>query len=158
MANTFGILNFDFKHIYDFIIDKIGEQINRNTVEKIEYEELIHQYVLTNLNSLLTVNDGKIGVEPRSGTVAIRCEVHTNRVFLMAQPFKEYLTERKISLPQFERELTEKGILIQKSVRKRLAADWKDATSAFNARAYEFKLGSLSELLNDAPEGQDSIV
>jgi hypothetical protein len=158
MANTFGILNFDFKHIYDFIIDKIGEQINRNTVEKIEYEELIHQYVLTNLNSLLTVNDGKIGVEPRSGTVAIRCEVHTNRVFLMAQPFKEYLTERKISLPQFERELTEKGILIQKSVRKRLAADWKDATSAFNARAYEFKLGSLSELLNDAPQGQDSIV
>jgi hypothetical protein len=158
MANTFGILNFDFKHVYDFIIDKIGEQINRNAVEKIEYEELIHQYVLTNLNSLLTVNDGKIGVEPRSGTVAIRCEVHTNRVFLMAQPFKEYLTERKISLPQFERELTEKGILIQKSVRKRLAADWKDATSAFNARAYEFKLGSLSELLNDAPEGQDSIV
>jgi hypothetical protein len=85
--------------------------------------------------------------------------VHTNRVFLMAAPFKQYLIERKISLPQFERELAEKGILINKSVRKRLAADWKDATSAFNVRSYEFKL-DISDLFKDATatEGQDSIV
>jgi len=157
MANTFGILDFDFKHVYELVIQKIGEQVKENASEHIEFEELIHQYVLTNLNSLLTINDGKVGVEPRNGTVAIRCEVHTNRVFLMAAPFKQYLVERKISIPQFERELAEKGILINKSVRKRLAADWKDATSAFNVRSYEFKL-DISGLFKDAVEGQDSIV
>ena len=159
MANTFGIIDFDFTHVYEFILDKIGEQVRQNASEHIEFEEIIHQYVLTNLNSLLTVNDGKVGLEPRNGTVAIRCEVHTNRVFLMAAPFKQYLIERKISIPQFERELAEKGILINKSVRKRLAADWKDATSAFNVRSYEFKL-DISDLFKDATatEGQDSIV
>jgi hypothetical protein len=151
-----NIMDIDIERIYGFILEDLHAKHKLLTANKITYEDIVSEYVLTNITSLLAINDDKVSVEPRTGVIAARCEIDTSRVFLMSDPFKEYLTKKKINVTQFEKVLHEKGILVNKSVRKRMASGWKEATGAFNVRAYEFKM-DITDIIKDAEE-PDNIV
>jgi hypothetical protein len=151
-----NIMDIDIERIYGFILEDLHAKHKLLTANKITYEDIVSEYVLTNITSLLAINDDKVSVEPRTGVIAARCEIDTSRVFLMSDPFKEYLTKKKINVTQFEKVLHEKGILVNKSVRKRMASGWKEATGAFNVRAYEFKM-DIADIIKDAEE-PDNIV
>jgi hypothetical protein len=151
-----NIMDIDIERIYGFILEDLHAKHKLLTANKITYEDIVSEYVLTNITSLLAVNGDKVSVEPRTGVIAARCEIDTSRVFLMSDPFKEYLTKKKINVTQFEKVLHEKGILVNKSVRKRMASGWKEATGAFNVRAYEFKM-DIADIIKDAEE-PDNIV
>jgi hypothetical protein len=151
-----NIMDIDIERIYGFILEDLHAKHKLLTANKITYEDIVSEYVLTNITSLLAVNGDKVSVEPRTGVIAARCEIDTSRVFLMSDPFKEYLAKKKINVTQFEKVLHEKGILVNKSVRKRMASGWKEATGAFNVRAYEFKM-DIADIIKDAEES-DNIV
>jgi hypothetical protein len=151
-----NIMDIDIERIYGFILEDLHAKHKLLTANKITYEDIVSEYVLTNITSLLAVNGDKVSVEPRTGVIAARCEIDTSRVFLMSDPFKEYLAKKKINVTQFEKVLHEKGILVNKSVRKRMASGWKEATGAFNVRAYEFKM-DIADIIKDAEE-PDNIV
>jgi hypothetical protein len=151
-----NIMDIDVERIYGFILEDLHAKHKMLTANKITYEDIVSEYVLTNITSLLAINGDKVSVEPRTGVVAARCEIDTSRVFLMSDPFKEYLAKKKINVTQFEKVLHEKGILVNKSVRKRMASGWKEATGAFNVRAYEFKM-DIADIIKDAEE-PDNIV
>jgi hypothetical protein len=151
-----NIMDIDIERIYGFILEDLHAKHKLLTANKITYEDIVSEYVLTNITSLLAINDDKVSVEPRTGVIAARCEIDTSRVFLMSDPFKEYLAKKKINVTQFEKVLHEKGILVNKSVRKRMASGWKEATGAFNVRAYEFKM-DIADIIKDAEE-PDNIV
>jgi hypothetical protein len=151
-----NIMDIDIERIYGFILEDLHAKHKLLTANKITYEDIVSEYVLTNITSLLAINDDKVSVEPRTGVIAARCEIDTSRVFLMSDPFKEYLAKKKINVTQFEKVLHEKGILVNKSVRKRMASGWKEATGAFNVRAYEFKM-DIADIIKDAEES-DNIV
>jgi hypothetical protein len=156
IANMSNIMDLDIERIYRFILEDLHDKHKLLNSNKITYEDIVSEYVLTNITSLLAINDNKVSVEPRTGVVAARCEIDTNLVYLMSDPFKEYLHKKKINVAQFEKVLAEKGILINKSVRKRMASGWKEATGAFNVRAYEFRM-NVADIIKDAEE-PDSIV
>jgi len=151
-----NIMDIDIERIYGFILEDLHAKHKLLTANKITYEDVVSEYVLTNITSLLAINNDKVSVEPRTGVIAARCEIDTSRVFLMSDPFKEYLTKKKINVTQFEKVLHDKGILLNKSVRKRMASGWKEATGAFNVRAYEFKM-DIADIIKDAEES-DNIV
>jgi hypothetical protein len=151
-----NIMDVDVESVYRFILEDLHGKHKMLTSNKITYEDIVSEYVLTNITSLLAINGDKVSVEPRTGVVAVRCEIDTGRVFLMSDPFKEYLAKRKVNVSQFEKILHDKGILLNKSVRKRMASSWKEATGAFNVRAYEFKM-DIADIIKDAEES-DNIV
>ena len=151
-----NIMDLDVEKIYRFILGDLHEKHKLLHSNKVTYEDIVSEYVLTNMTSLLSVNGSKVGVEPRTGVIAVRCEVDTGRVFLMSDPFREYLAKKKVNVTQFEKVLADKGVLLHKSVRKRMASGWKEATGAFNVRAYEFKL-DISDIIKDAEES-DSVL
>lgn len=152
-----NIMDIDIEHVYGFILEDLHNKHKMLTANKITYEDIVSEYVLTNITSLLAINDTKISVEPRTGVIAVRCEIDTGRVFLMSDPFKEYLAKKKVNVTQFEKVLAEKGMLINKSVRKRMASGWKDATGAFNVRAYEFKMDDITDIIKDAEESNSVV-
>ena len=156
IANMSNIMDLDVERIYRFIMQDLRDKHKLLTSNKVTYEDIVSEYVLTNITSLLSVNGSKIGVEPRTGVIAVRCEVDTGRVFLMSDPFKDYLTKKKVNVTQFEKVLADKGVLLHKSVRKRMASGWKEATGAFNVRAYEFKM-DITDIIKDVEE-PDSVV
>ena len=156
IANMSNIMDLDVERIYRFIMQDLRDKHKLLTSNKVTYEDIVSEYVLTNITSLLSVNGSKVGVEPRTGVIAVRCEVDTGRVFLMSDPFKDYLTKKKVNVTQFEKVLADKGVLLHKSVRKRMASGWKEATGAFNVRAYEFKM-DITDIIKDVEE-PDSVV
>jgi hypothetical protein len=146
-----GILDFDVDNHMHFIVENLHWQHKNMNSDKITHEDIVNDYVLSNINSLLAINNDKVSIEPRSGSLLIRCEVETGKVFITGEPFREYLSKRRVNISEFELELMKKGVLLQKSVKKRMASNWKEATGAFNVRAYEFKM-DVSDVISDATQ------
>ncbi len=144
-----GIIDFDVENHLKFILENLHWQHKSMNSDKITYEDIVNDYVLSNMNSLLAINHDKVSIEPRSGSLLIRCEVDTSKVFVTGEPFREYLSKRRVNIAEFELDLMKRGILLQKSVKKRMGSNWKDATGTFNVRAYEFKM-NVSDVINDA--------
>jgi hypothetical protein len=146
-----GIIDFGIEEHFRDIVENLHAQHKRLTSDKVTYEDIVNDYVLSNMNSLLAINKEKVSIEPRSGSLLVRCEVESGKVFITGEPFREYLAKRRVNISEFEVDLMKRGVLLQKSVKKRMGSNWKEATGAFNVRAYEFKL-DVSDVINDATE------
>ena len=144
-----GIVDFGIEEHFRDILENLHDQHKRLTSDRVTYEDIVNDYVLSNMNSLLAINHDKVSIEPRSGSLLVRCEVDTSKVFITGEPFREYLAKRRVNISEFETDLMKRGILLQKSVKKRMGSNWKDATGTFNVRAYEFKM-NVSDVINDA--------
>lgn len=148
IATKFDILNYDMERIYKVILNQL-HALHRDRLQiTVSYEDIISEYVMHNINSMLAFNGTKIGTEPRTGKLSIRCEVDQGKIWIVKKDLKEYLRERQVNVTHFESELMRKKIMLNKQERKRMGAGWKDAMGSFNVNCYEFQF-DLADVIAD---------
>jgi len=157
IATKFNIISLDIERIYQVLLDQLHALHRERMNITISYEDIVSEYVMHNINSMLAMNGSKISTEPRTGKLSIRCEVDSGKIWIVKKDLKEYLRDRQVNVTHFETELMRKKVMLNKQERKRMGSGWKDAMGSFNVNCYEFQF-DLSDVIadiNGQPE-QDS--
>ena len=147
------IIDYDIEELYRFILEKLHAMHNETTKTTISYEDLINEFIITNMTSTLMIDQdsGKIAMEPRSDSLLIRIEINSGSVFISSAALKKHLEKLQVNSAHFENVLLNKNVLRKGGGEKtapykmRLGTGWKNGVA--NIRCYEFKL-DVSDIVN----------
>lgn len=143
------IVDYDLNRIYEHIV---GELINiRDNVVKanvVDYESLLGEFINQHQTGILAFDGDKLTMEPR-GPLVIRAEMHNKLIFISKPELRKYLAEHMVSSREFIFQMRQKNIDV-KEVKKRLGANWKNATSAVNVMAYAVPLENFKDIIDGA--------
>ena len=150
ICNAYGILNnLELERIYQVIMSKMLD--NKKSVAKInsiDCEGIIGNFILKNVQNILTVKNKKVYDEPK-GALVIRVEMDTNTTVIPKILFENYLkTEAKVSnVKAFRDQLKIAGIDYEIK-RTRMTSFWDKMPSSSddNVDCYKFR---RPELLNN---------
>lgn len=151
------IIDYDIEELYRFILIKLHAMHNESTKTTVSYEDLINEFIITNMTSTLMIdeNTGKIMMEPRSDSLIIRIDVSSGSVYISSAALKKHLESLQVNVSHFENILLNKEILrkgggeMTSPYKMRLGTGWKNGVA--NVRCYEFKL-DVSDIVNqEAP-------
>jgi hypothetical protein len=145
IAVASGIITLDLDRVYKKVIKEIiNIRDNIIKLNRSDYESILGDFMVQHVQNQLSIRDGMVKVEPRGKLVA-RVEQDKGTYLVSKTEFKDYLRQKSINHAEFERDMTEKGILI--AIKKsRLTSGWKGAAQPENVWVYEFKT-SLDKVL-----------
>jgi hypothetical protein len=138
VVNEMGLLDLDLERIYHQVtLDMINIKDNVVKVNKTDYQSLLTEFVLANLDKTLVLKEGgKVVGEPR-GAIVARIESEKSLLQVSKTEFKKYLNTRQINAREFEFDMREKGILFDDK-KGRLTTGWKSAIHLDPAYLYWF--------------------
>jgi hypothetical protein len=138
ISNAAGITSYDLDRVYKCVVE---EMVNiRDKVVKVnnlDYRSMLGDFMNKYIPNTLVINMGKVTMEPR-GSLVIRIEPDKDLTQVSKTELKKYLTDRQVSVREFESELRKQGVLVD--VKKgRLTTGWKSAVANDPAYLYWFK-------------------
>ena len=138
VVNEMGLLDLDLERIYHQVtLDMINIKDNVVKVNKTDYQSLLTEFVLANLDKTLVLKEGgKVVGEPR-GAIVARIESEKSLLQVSKTEFKKYLNTRQINAREFEFDMKERGILFDDK-KGRLTTGWKSAIQLDPAYLYWF--------------------
>jgi hypothetical protein len=138
VVNEMKLLDLDLERIYHQVtLDMINIKDNVVKVNKTDYQSLLTEFVLANLDKTLVLKEGgKVVGEPR-GAIVARIESEKSLLQVSKTEFKKYLNTRQINAREFEFDMKEKGILFDDK-KGRLTTGWKSAIHLDPAYLYWF--------------------
>ena len=87
--------------------------------------------------------------------LVIRAEIDNGLIYIAKPEFRKFLAENMVSSREFMYQMSQKKIEV-KEARKRLGANWKDATSAVNVEAYVFPVKQFADTLSSIENSNES--
>jgi hypothetical protein len=163
IAKDLGLIDFDVKRVYDWIISELKVMRHEIKAPKTTTVEAISEFINEHRGSVLVINDevdGRTGmeqlpiVEPRLDKLYIRIEPDTKEMYINAKQFRKYCTDNQITLKDVLHALdADKAYLGLK--KKRLSKGTKIKSGpidcfGFNLTAKCFEEEQLIELAQDA--------
>ena len=123
----------------DRIMEVVGKEFNRIIAGKKRADaddrgDVLGDFINKNIQNMLVVHDHKVKVTPR-GPLYIRAEVDSSHIYISTSALKQYLHEIKLGIKDFEKRLSDSGVLLGK-IRKQMASGWNDAVGSTNVQAY----------------------
>ena len=147
LVNESGILTLDLDRIYhQIVLEMITIRDKVIKINRLDYQSVLTEFIQANMDKTLIIKDGKVTLEPRNSILA-RIESEKNLVQVSKTEFKKYLTQRQISVREFEFDMREKNILFDDK-KGRLTTGWKSAISLDPAYLYWFKTPVAEDLLD----------
>ena len=144
-----GIINLDLERIYRvYVANMISNRDNTYKLNQVDYGSLLGEFLNKNFQGLLVMNDSKMITEPRQSLVA-RHELQSHTTFISKTVLKQFLSERQISVAEFEFALKKEGLLTWVG-KKRLASGWSAGHNSPPIYVYGFKSdGLVQDILNE---------
>lgn len=144
-----GIINLDLERIYRvYVANMISNRDNTYKLNQVDYGNLLGEFLNKNFQGLLVMNDSKLIAEPRQSLVA-RHELQSHTTFVSKTVLKQFLSERQISVAEFEFALKKEGMLTWVG-KKRLASGWSAGHNSPPIYVYGFKSdGLVQDILNE---------
>jgi hypothetical protein len=143
------IIGLDIERIYDNTIMEMIRIRDRVTKDyKVDYSNLLSEFLNANIGNTLVIKDQKVVHEPRNALVA-RCCSDECLIQVSKAQFDDMLNKKSISTSEFEAAMKKSGTLIDIKV-GRLAKGWKSAPSNSPARLYWFRSTLTPDLLDAA--------
>jgi hypothetical protein len=157
VANEFGIVKYDLDRIYDRTLhEMINLRDNVVRLGEMDYGGLVGEFINKYYTGFLGINDGKVTYEPRTSLVG-RMDVATGHVYISTTEFKKYLGEKQLSSREFEKAMTDKGVLLG-TKKMRLDSGWKGAFSMLdknmNVNCYVFETKIPSSFFSSGGHGE----
>jgi hypothetical protein len=150
IINEMGILSFDLDRIFNVVGSEMIDTVNgKRRDDEHSRSDLLGDFINRNIQNCLVLKDNKVVMEPRQA-LYVRAEVDTSTIYVSTTPLKQFLREAKVDVRQFEKHLTNEGILMGK-VRKQMAAGWKAALGAHNVQAYQITM-DISHIFHEQEE------
>jgi hypothetical protein len=120
-------------------MEVVGKEFNRIIAGKKRADaddrgDVLGDFINKNIQNMLVVHDHKVKVTPR-GPLYIRAEVDSSNIYISTSALKQYLHEIKLGIKDFEKRLSDSGVLLGK-IRKQMASGWNDAVGSTNVQAY----------------------
>jgi len=138
IANEHGVTGYELERIYHHTVLKMIEiRDNVVKVNRTDYPSLLGDFINKNMGNILVLKDGKVTMEPR-GQLVGRIVSEEGLLQVSKTEFKKFLSERQVSLREFEFDMREKKILIDDK-KGRLTTGWKSAIAVDPAYLYWFK-------------------
>jgi hypothetical protein len=138
IANEHNVTAYDLERIYHHTVLKMIEiRDNVVKVNRTDYPSLLGDFINKNMGNILVLKDGKVTMEPR-GQLVGRIVSEEGLLQVSKTEFKKFLSERQVSLREFEFDMREKKILIDDK-KGRLTTGWKSAIAVDPAYLYWFK-------------------
>lgn len=133
-----GIIDLDIERIYETVVrEMIHIKDKVITVNKIDYQSVLGDFVNKNMANILILKDGKLTMEPRGQLVA-RVDTDKGVLQVSRTVFKKYLSDSGISSREFETTMRELRIMNLTDSRVRLTAGWKSSVSLEPVWCYVF--------------------
>lgn len=149
IARDSGIIGTDVERVYDAAVMEMIRIKDRVVKDyKVDYPNLLSEFLNQNLGSILVIKDNKVVHEPRNSLVA-RCCSDESLIQVSKSQFDEMLNKKSISASEFEAAMRKEGSLIDIKV-GRLATGWKSAPSNSPARLYWFRSTITPDMLDDS--------
>ena len=166
IAKDLGIINFDIKRVFDWIVKEV--KVMRNEIKApatISTASVINEFMNEHRGAVLVINgeaDGRTGmeqlpmVEPKFNDLYIRMEPDTKKMFINAKQLRAYCSEQQITLKD-----TLKTLEIDKAylglVKKRLAKGTKISSGpvdvyVFNMDSPHFGATAVIEAAKNLPD------
>jgi hypothetical protein len=166
IAKDLGIINFDIKRVYKWIVDEV--KIMRNEIKAPAASltaSAINEFLNEHRAAILVINneaDARSGmeqlpmVEPKFNNLYIRMEPDTKKMFVNAKQLRAYCSEQQITLKDTLKALEEDKAYLG-LVKKRLAKGTKIPsgpvdTYVFDLDSHHFGSGALIETVKNAPD------
>jgi hypothetical protein len=132
-----GWVEFDIERIFN-VVGKLFDNLiaGKKKADADTREDVLGDFINKNIQNMLVVRDHKVTVSPR-GPLYIRAEVDSSLIFVSTSAVKNYLNEIRMGVKDFEKRLTDAGVL-QGKVRKQMATGWSEAVGTTNVQAYMF--------------------
>ena len=138
IANEHNVTAYDLERIYHrTVLAMIEIRDNVVKVNRTDYPSLLGDFINKNMGNILVLKDGKVTMEPR-GQLVGRIVSEEGLLQVSKTEFKKFLSERQVSLREFEFDMREKKILIDDK-KGRLTTGWKSAIAVDPAYLYWFK-------------------
>lgn len=138
IASESNIITLDIERVYQHVVNEmINIRENIIKVNRNDYESVLGDFMVQHVQNQLNIRDGMVKMEPRGKLVA-RVEQDKGTYLVSKTEFKDYLRSKNINYSEFERDMSEKGILVG-TKKTRLTTGWKGAAQPENIWVYEFK-------------------
>ena len=141
IARKLGLIDWDLERIYNWMATDLLNDLRRDVTAPImNYTAVVADYLLMHVQNTLILNGSAHASsamlplpdqEPR-GTLLVRMEKDTKKIFVLTKPFKEHCVENQINYKDIIRNLTASGILLSVG-NKRMAAGTKLTVPAASA-------------------------
>jgi hypothetical protein len=148
IANEHGVTAYDLERIYhQTVLAMIEIRDKVVKVNRADYPSLLGDFINRNMGNILVLKDGKVTMEPR-GQIVGRIVSDEGLLQVSKVELKKFLTERQVSLREFEFDMRAKKILFDDK-KGRLTTGWKSAISVDPAYLYWFRTQIPGEWLDD---------
>jgi hypothetical protein len=166
IAKDLGIIKFDIKRVYKWIVDEVKVMRNEITAPAASLTaSAINEFLNEHRAAILVINneaDARSGmeqlpmVEPKFNNLYIRMEPDTKKMFVNAKQLRAYCSEQQITLKETLKALGEDKAYLG-LVKKRLAKGTKIPsgpvdTYVFDLDSHHFGSGALIETVKNAPD------
>lgn len=150
IAKDLGILDFDIKRVYDWIVKELKTMRTEIKAPAQTQTSVIGEFMNEHRRSTLVINgeaDKRTGlqqvaiVEPKFGDLLIRVEPDTKRLYINAKHLRTYCAKQQITLKETLKGLEADGIYLGQ-VKKRLSKGTSIQSPAVDA--YMFDMGNES--------------
>jgi len=149
IANEHNVTGYELERIYHHTVLAMIEIRDKVVkVNRTDYPSLLGDFINKNMGNILVLKDGKVTMEPR-GQLVGRIVSEEGLLQVSKTEFKKFLSERQVSLREFEFDMREKKILVDDK-KGRLTTGWKSAISVDPAYLYWFKTQIPSELFDES--------
>jgi energy-coupling factor transporter ATP-binding protein EcfA2 len=145
LAKDLGIIDFDVKRVYDWIVKELKTMRNEIKAPAQNQTSVIGEFMNEHRRSTLVINgevDGRTGlenlplVEPLYGDLLIRIEPDTKTLFINAKHLRAYCSKQQITLKETLKGLEADGIY-KGQIKKRLSKGTKIQSPAVDAYVFD---------------------
>lgn len=161
LAKSIGLISYDMKRIYDWLVGMLGEMREDVKPPQISPVSILGDYINSYLNHSLVVNgeaDARSGLtalplmEPR-GELLIRYEPDTKDLYIAANSFRKHCVERQINYKDTLKQLETANVFLE-AMNKRMSKGLKIMSPAVRALKFTAKDFELIQLDNYVPKDE----
>jgi hypothetical protein len=123
LKNEANITKLDLERIYHEIVLQLISLRDEIKINKLDYKNLISEFVNMNQRNFLVMDDNRI-IDTPYGPLVGRIEIHTSRIYISKTEVKKYLSQLQVNAREFEF-ATEEAKLLVYNGKQRLGTGWK---------------------------------
>jgi hypothetical protein len=131
------IVHFDLDRMYEAVIKQMIAARDV-AAKKADYEDMLGQFQLHHQPDTLTLNDGRVVSEPKSGRPLARTNVDEKMYYVIKAPLEKFLAERNVPIKEFAEAMRAKGALVYED-KQRITNGWEGRNTTNPVAVYGFK-------------------
>ena len=137
LAAEADIIKYDLDRMYETMVSQIIT-VRDDASRKADYEGMLGEFQILHQPDTLTINDGRVVSEPKSGKPMARMNVDEKMYYVVKSELSKFLAQKNVALKEFVGAMKTKGTLVFDD-KQRITNGWEGRNNTNPVAVLGFK-------------------